>query len=818
MRNSLLSHLIVLGSVLGLAARAGAMTLVADGKPAATIVVRDEVFKAQPAVFQWGSATPITVDQRVRRAAEDLQRYIEKISGAKLPLVPESQPVTGPVILVGLSPRVAALKLDIPHGVTRDKKEEGYVIHARGNTLVLAGNEEGKYYGTYYAVAAFLHRLGVRWYMPGDFGEIVPVRKTIEIRNLHVRRQPDFALRTWWGYQTPAMYSQESLWKLRNGMQVEPLIETAGDSTIRAYMPDQELAKDHPEYFAKNAAGELDLAYPNLSNPDVPKLVAEKMKARIKQIKEQTGHLPESLGIAPDDGMPLDYRPESLKLNQGFPEIVGREGVISELSVSEEWFAFINQVAAEVAKEYPEVLLASNGYANRNTPPQGVKLHPNLTILYASIWADTLKALDSPRSWHSAVQAACIKRWTELNPRVHFYGYIYGMLGTMLTPIPTVRKLERDFPFYKKCGVWGFVDEQKPAVYMQHGIPTYYLRARLEWDADLNVRAVEDEFYAQWYGPAAKPARAYWDALEDAMQTAPILGHEYRIMPYVYTDELVKTLEQTQAQAEKLATTEPYATHVRVDRHILAHLQAYRAMIAAEFEGHYAEAIKHLDVMVAERQALHEINPFWHLLEVGEGLERYQSGTWGASSLLFAQRPYYQKLADMINGQTGRLVARGDRRVRFALDNADLGRFLEWYAPSFDRRQWLKVDTTEPYYLQVPGTYTTNGVPYRGAMWYVFDLDVPAAFRHKPVRLFAPAVVTEAWVWVNGQYIGHRGYLEPYTRPAELDFDVTAAVRSGKRNTVAVRVSTATNRSQEPDGFQGRLFLWSPNDAAPRGN
>ena len=49
--------------------------------------------------------------------------------------MPESQPVTGPVILVGRSQRVAAMKLDIPHGVTRDKKEEGYVIHADGDAL-----------------------------------------------------------------------------------------------------------------------------------------------------------------------------------------------------------------------------------------------------------------------------------------------------------------------------------------------------------------------------------------------------------------------------------------------------------------------------------------------------------------------------------------------------------------------------------------------------------------------------------------------------------------------------------------------------------
>jgi hypothetical protein len=385
----------------------------------------------------------------------------------------------------------------------------------------------------------------------------------------------------------------------------------------------------------------------------------------------------------------------------------------------------------------------------------------------------------------------------------------------MLTPIPTVRKLERDFPFYKECGVWGFVDEQKPATYMEHGIPSFYLRARLEWNADAKaMRAAEDEFYEKWYGPADKPARAYWDALEEAIQTSPILGHEHRILPYVYTPALLKALEKHQAAAEKAARDEPYATRVKVDRHILEHLKAYMAMNEAEFEADFAQAIVHLDQMVKHREALHNINPFFHLLEVGMegGMERYYSGTWGSG--LIWQKPAYQRLIDMTTGKTGELIAMGDRKVKFALDEADKGRFLGWNKPGFDRSSWQRVETTRPYYLQVPGALSKDGVPYRGQMWYVFEMDVPASAKGKPVKIYSAAVVTEAWVWVNGQYVGHRGYLEPYTRPAELDLDVTKAIQPGKKNLVAVRVSTATNRTQAPDGFQGRVFLWSPKEGA----
>ena len=68
--------------------------------------------------------------------------------------------------------------------------------------------------------------------------------------------------------------------------------------------------------------------------------------------------------------------------------------------------------------------------ANRNLPPEGITLHPNISVEFATIWADTLKSLDNPRSWHSAVQKACIKRWCELNKRVYQYRYCYTMLGS----------------------------------------------------------------------------------------------------------------------------------------------------------------------------------------------------------------------------------------------------------------------------------------------------------------------------------------------------------------------------------------------------
>ena len=177
------------------------------------------------------------------------------------------------------------------------------------------------------------------------------------------------------------------------------------------------------------------------------------------------------------------------------------------MSVSEEWIEFVNAVAREVKKEFPDRIISTNGYANRNLPPQGVAIDPNLSIMFAAIWSDTLHAYDDPKSWQMVRQGQMLRRWCELSDKVWVYGYNHTMLATALTPLPITRKLARDLPLMKKWGVVGFNDEARNQ-WAESGITTKYLRARLEWNAGADVKAMLDDFFARWYGPAAGPGAA----------------------------------------------------------------------------------------------------------------------------------------------------------------------------------------------------------------------------------------------------------------------------------------------------------------------
>jgi hypothetical protein len=211
--------------------------------------------------------------------------------------------------------------------------------------------------------------------------------------------------------------------------------------------------------------------------------------------------------------------------------------------------------------------------------------------------------------------------------------------------------------------------------------------------------------------------------------------------------------------------------------------------------------------MFEHRKALHAISGFWNTPESTDPTKRLWSGVWYWN--LTDRKAHYQKLANRLNGKAGDNVALATKMPRFALDTADLGKYEQWYMPDYDRSKWRTLDCTIPYYLQ--GYLSERGIPqHRGLMWYVFETDVPASAAGKKVSLYSPVVIAEAWVWMNGKYVGRRNYLEAYIRPAPLEFDVTEAVLPGKKNVIAVRVSTGMNLTQAPDGFQGRLFLYSP--------
>ena len=86
-------------------------------------------------------------------------------------------------------------------------------------------------------------------------------------------------------------------------------------------------------------------------------------------------------------------------------------------------------------------------------------------------------------------------------------------------------------------------------------------------------------------------------------------------------------------------------------------------------------------------------------------------------------------------------------------------------------------------------------------------VDVPAAAVNKPLKLHLGGVINEGWVWINGQYAGHRQWKLwcEGRQGLEMDVDATGKVKSG-HNVIAIRVWN----NADVGGLIRRGFLWSP--------
>jgi hypothetical protein len=496
-----------------------------------------------------------------------------------------------------------------------------------------------------------------------------------------------------------------------------------------------------------------------------------------------------------------------MKRNLNMVDIGGRSGVKSEVMITDEWMNWIQKVAQGVYKQFPNHVITTNGYANRNAPPLYVTPDPKVWIMFAAIWSDTLHAYDNPRSWQTIRQGKLIEQWAKKYENVYMYNYIYLMLAGCGAPIPLAHKYAHDMPLYKKWGVVGFSDEGRN-VRTESGVFPPYLRARMMWDADLNVQKEMNEFFTNWYGPAAKPAMAFWEELENTFETTPWLGHEDRILPYIYSDTLMGKLEQNVKAAEALATDPWSKPRVQADRATLENLKAYLAMSRAEWNADFTEAAAQAKRMIDVRKAIAPISRYYFDPRPDRNDDSLSFYYWSANQ----RNKYYQQVADATTGKTGKMLMALPEMAKLKLDPRDDGRYFEWFDPKVDDSTWTTVRTTMPFYRQVPGAVDSSGYSYMGALWYRHEFNAPRVENGKKVYLYCPAIEPEAWIWINGKFAGHRSYRDAYERPNALDLDVTEFIKPGQKNTLAIRVDTGLGAAAIADGLCSRMFLYSPQD------
>jgi len=760
--------------LLALAQSAGAgVLLVEKGQPRAVIVVASGA------------------SEQAREAAGLLQAYLSRISGAQLEIRDDTAPVAGAQILVGRSRRASELGVDVPARLTRAMNEEEYFIKAVGQTLILAGNEHSSYRGTVYAVDDLLERLGCRWFFPGAFGEVLPRLDTIEVGPLDVHERPDFRFRNIWysGWMPVQGHDSEEMavWMDRNRMNSLKGLSLPGDGTITRLAPPEKYFADHPNIYAMNKKGERVKDMLCLTEPEAVTIAAETIKQEFRAHPEAA-----TFGFGPPDGHPQCFCP---RCEAASPNFSGKG--LGQPSTSELWFRFANTVAAEVAKEFPDRWLFTNGYANRARPPEGIgPLSANLGIQSAMLDCCTFHPINDPKCWQRQLYHTMLDRWTTDLRCVFIYDYDPGKALDGL-PFPMLHNFQKDFHYFKSRGVWGFWTEGQNCWMVTH--LNYYIRSRLMWNARADVPALVRDYCQRFYGPAARPVEDYIWTMENAVGDAPIHVTFGRLVPWriIYTPKVMSRLGRDIAEATRRAAGGPDAAHVRVLELVHQYIRGYLAMDEAAAAGHFADSVREADEMLRVRGELGKVNP--SLIPVTP-----EWASKGDGALEWYRRTY-QGLADRMNGMRGSLVAMTPKRWQFRKDPEQMGTFQQWYAPEA-KGKWEELDTT--MYWEAQGLQDSRGNGYAGQAWYRAAVAVPPEAIGKPLRLAVGGLYgNELWTWINGRLANHRARLN--ARNA-FDIDVSDYIRPGQTNHIALLVETLPADRNARGGLHRRVFLWSP--------
>jgi hypothetical protein len=518
------TRLVLLGAMAALAAAPAAfgLTLVKDGAPVSAIVV----------------AKGATVS--VNYSAQELQYHLEKMSGAKVPILTDDkvgQTAPEALVLIGPSKQTEALGVAIP-----ELQPEGFMIKTVGNALVIIGKDKSKtgpadqFYttaadqvGTYYGVIDFLQdQLDCQWLWPGPTGEYIPKRATVEIGDIDIQEAPVlkrrhmrqvFPERKDFGPAEdyfdmsvkPKLTFEEYQWyrRVRMGRSEDAPSGHAFTKWWGRY------GQTHPEIFAMHPGGSrspngpADRIKMDVSNPALWAI----------QLQNPRGH---EFPCVEDDGssgfctcenckawdVTVDKLPSKIlnKLDQALVDELtpGPDGLPECLSTRyAKWY---NEVARRAREIDPQGYISGYAYTRFRETPLGVKLEPNMIIGYVGL----VGAPQSPAQ--RAIDQRDYLGWAQPGVRMFIRPNAPHYCENGM-PFNTAREMGAAMKFAVEHGAY-MADFDSMLGHWASWGPTYYVVARMMWDGDrLPVETLLDEWYTA-FGPCERQVRSYYDFWE----------------------------------------------------------------------------------------------------------------------------------------------------------------------------------------------------------------------------------------------------------------------------------------------------------------
>ncbi|MDO4575530.1 MAG: DUF4838 domain-containing protein [Planctomycetia bacterium] len=431
----------------------------------------------------WKIVLPDSPTEVEKTASKELADHLNQATGAEFPVVSEKDaPETNGIFLGNTS---AGKKLLGNRPFAFDEIR----IRTEGGNLYLTGHERR---GTLYAVYSFLQDVvGILWLDPDR--TFVPKKPTLVVPECDISYTPPMFSREM--YHRRAQPTVFSARMKGNGFVTEPY---GGRISILhfvhsfyRYLPPAEYFEKHPEWYSEIKGvrtaehGQLCLTN-DAMREELTRKVLETLRknpgAKIIDISQNDWH-----GYCQcEKCRALDEREES------------HAGTL---------VAFLNRVAEDVEKEFPDVLVESLAYQYTRKPPKTLRPRDNVLIRLCTIECSYIQPLDGPQNREFA---ADMEGWSQIAKHLFIWDYVTNYTN-YIAPFPNLEVLPQNMRYFVQHGAIGLFEEGEGDDFCEL---KNWMLMRLMWDPSLDEKQLFTQFCDAYYGREITPLlRQYWDVL-----------------------------------------------------------------------------------------------------------------------------------------------------------------------------------------------------------------------------------------------------------------------------------------------------------------
>ena len=480
-----------------------------------------------------------------------------KVSQQDMVMKTAESEIRGYVEKMGVSSSPAVFKLAV------DPKldfEEWKIRSVPGGVLLSGGSPRGVLFAVYHYLEDVC---GVRWWTPWD--ETVPQLKTLPVEKIALSGKPFFKFRG--VYSSFVMDDGAFYARMRANDEInrlkfyarrfggELMVGPPGYVNTFAYFCPGSLFEKHPEWFSllngkrfKGKGRESDSSQRCLSN----KALREHCKVKFREFIRQGEENARKLGIR----KPVIY---VISQNDGSrwcqcsecQAIIKREGALSGLILD-----FVNELARDIQKDYPDILIRTAAYNKTEDPPKHIRPEKNVIVSLANMRYNMVRpntAEDNPRAHE------LFKGWAKICSHMMMWDYNINYHEFNELAYPSEYFYKHNLLLYKKHGLYGIFAEQESPVHADVREYKFYLWMKLLEDPELDFDKLRRDFADNYYGKAGKLFLEYRDLLlESVKRTKPFIIFTPTPDNYTHLDlETVTEAFRLFDEGEKLLADDP---------------------------------------------------------------------------------------------------------------------------------------------------------------------------------------------------------------------------------------------------------------------